>query len=301
MTNIAPNLGIVIPTRNRHRNLDQLLLYLDKSSMYPSRCIIVDSSDFLYRAPAVKFSLEVVRAPQKGQVRQRNHGISLLSLNSEIKYVLILDDDILLGEETIRQAMLRATICRGEDPQFVGFGLNLQTRRRDILSAIMLYPVAPGVVTRSCVGSAPKNLTQDISCDWVLGGCTLWDLNFLVSNPNDYPFEGKAYAEDLYFCSLVSHKAKFMALSEARCMHIDQYNEANGLKELCFAGIDDVRVRLYISKRFSKYSQILTWLHLFWIGILGFFYGLITLRRERVFLGGGRVLGLLKITRNQAN
>jgi hypothetical protein len=130
----------------------------------------------------------------------------------------------------------------------------------------------------------------------VLGGASLWNLKFLQANPNDYPFPGKAYAEDLYYSSKVRRIARFATISSARCLHIDAYMEGVSPTAMAAlkAGQMEVSVRLYIVRTFPQYFLPFAILHIVWIGLAGLVFSAISLRKETFFMSIGRLIGLFK-------
>lgn len=297
MTLIDERIGIVVPTRNRSSNVSKFLEAVEKSTIHPAICIIVDASDYDYAVPFCTFNLRLVSPGLRGQVKQRNYGVNILKDFGNIEYALLLDDDILLEPETIAEALAGAARYVRKDPGFVGFALNIVNMGNSARLArrLLFHPQKPGVVSRAAFGSSLCNLDRDIECGWVLGGAALWNLDFLIQNPNNYPILGKAYGEDFYYCSMVRAHARFAALSKARCMHIDQYGiNASNCRSLLGEGISDTNVRMFIARRFSQYSITLTIIHVLWVGFLGAIFGMITGRCGTFMFGMGRLIGLVK-------
>jgi glycosyltransferase involved in cell wall biosynthesis len=297
MTLIDSRIGIVVPTRNRPLNVLKFLAALERSTIHPAVCIIVDASDYNYAIPDCTFPLRLMRPGLRGQVKQRNYGICFLKEYSNIEYALLLDDDILLEPDAISEALAGASRYVSQDSDFVGFALNIvnMANSSGLFKRLLLHPRRPGVVTRAAFGSSLCNLDHDIECGWVLGGATLWNLDFLIHNPNDYPIEGKAYGEDFYYCSLVQAKAKFAGLAKAKCMHMDQYEiNVDNCRISLREGISDTNVRIYIARRFPQYSITLTIVYVLWVGFLGGVLGIVTVRCKTFMFGVGRLLGLVK-------
>ena len=125
------------------------------------------------------------------------------------------------------------------------------------------------------------------------------EFDFLIKNPSDYPFSGKAYSEDLYYCSIVRDHARFAALSKARCAHIDFYEikKADNISRLAYIeGVNDAKIRIFIAKNFRQYSVPMTAMHILWVGCLGVVFGSASLDRTAFMLGIGRITGLMKST-----
>ena len=299
MTAIDTKVGIVVPTRSRPENIANLLASIEKSTIHPAVCVIVDSSDFVYEIPVCSFPLLFETPGIRGQVNQRNYGIRLLKKFGNVEYALLLDDDIVLEPEAISEAIAGIERYVHNDPGFVGFALNVINLRKSnhIYRRLLLHPKKPGAVTTSTFCSSLSNLDNDTECDWVLGGAAVWNLDFLIKNPSDYPFSGKAYSEDLYYCSTVRDHARFAALSRARCAHVDHYEikKADNISRLAYIeGVNDAKIRVFIAKSFRQYSVLMTGIHILWVGFLGVVFGSASLDRTAFMLGIGRITGLMK-------
>lgn len=299
---IDTKLGFVVPTRNRPGNIVKLLASIEKSTVYPAVCVIVDSSDFGYEIPSFSFPILFETPSIRGQVKQRNYGIGILREFGKIEYAFLIDDDMVLEPEAIREAVEGVERYVRISPKFVGFALNITNLRKSnhIFRRLMLYPKKSGMVTMSTANSSLSNLDCDTECDWVLGGAAVWNLDFLIKNPNDYPFSGKAYGEDLYYCSTVHDRARFAALSRSRCSHVDHYEikKAENISRSAYiAGVNDTKIRMFIAKSFRQYSVFMTGIHILWVGFLGVVFGSALLDRAAFMLGIGRITGLTKSAR----
>ena len=299
MAMIDTKIGIIVPTRNRPENIRNLLASIERSTIHPAICIIVDSSDFIYKIPSCSFPLLLESPSLRGQVKQRNYGINLLKEFGGVEYALLIDDDIVLKPDAILEAITGVRRHASSDPRFVGFALNVTNLRKSnhLFRRLLLHPKKPGAVTMSTFCSSLSNLDSDTECDWVLGGAAIWNLDFLIKNPNDYPLTGKAYGEDLYYCSKVRGHARFTALSKAKCMHVDHYEiriSDNICRSAYHEGINDTRTRIFIARSFCQYSVSMTATHILWAGFIGAIFGLTVFDRTAFMLGIGRIAGLMK-------
>jgi hypothetical protein len=276
-----------------------LLTSLEASTVHPAVCIIVDASDADYELPKCTFKVVIATPGIRGQVKQRTHGIVQLKATSGIRYAMVLDDDIVLEADAIEKAIAAVERYAATDPRVVGFALNITNLRKasHLYRRLLFHPRSPGRVTASTFSSSLAGLTADIECDWVLGGAALWNLDFLYANPSNYPFAGKAYSEDLYYCSMVGERGKFVALAAVRCAHVDHY-EIRKAKELgreaYREGVNDSRIRMSIARTFHQYSVSLTVIHILWVGFAGIVFGTVAFDRAALMLGCGRLAGLLK-------
>jgi glycosyltransferase involved in cell wall biosynthesis len=297
-TNVTkPGFGVVIPTRNRPVNIHRLVLSLEHSTLQPTICVIIDSSDFSYDISSRNFQIIFVTPGVRGQVQQRNYGILLLQDFPDIEYVMFLDDDIVVAPSCLQEAMTAVEKYASLDTAFVGFALNIVNLKKSshILRRLLLHPPNPGRVSQSAFCSSLSNLDYDMECEWVLGGAAVWSKKFLSRHLNDYPFKGKAYSEDLYYSSLVRNQARFFALARAKCRHEDNYEIAsvpNSFRVAYREGVNDTRIRIYLAKRFPQYSVYLATLHTIWVSFVGVCFGIFSLNRNSCALGMGRLTGL---------
>lgn len=303
MHSIDPRIGVVVPTRNKHLNVISLLASLEKSTIHPAACIIVDASDYDYDVPFCSFHLEVLKPGIRGQVMQRNYGISVLGNIDTIEYVITLDDDIVIESDTIANAIVGIAEFTSLDSQFVGFSLNITNMKNSngFLRRLIFHPKTPGVVTSAAFGSSLCNVSESVECGWVLGGAAIWNLCFINKNINDYPLSGKAYAEDFYFCSKIREQARFAVLANAKCLHIDQYeNKAKGVDCRFYfrEGFNDTKARIFIAKKFRQYSVVLAVLHTSWVGFLGVLSGALMFNSKSIAFGFGRIAGIIYINKS---
>ena len=297
--------GIVVPTRNRPQNLVNLLKSIENSKLHPAALILVDFSDFHYDLPECTFPVLFERPGIEGQVNQRNYGVNLLNKLKLVDYVLILDDDIVLEVDAISECISTATYYVKQDLRFVGFSLNIVNLKssNDLFRKMLLYPKKPGLVRITTFNSSLCDLSQDTECDWVVGGAALWSIDFLNRHPNNYPFSGKAYGEDLFYCSQVHNVARFAASSKAKCSHIDSYSTSqinNSFYVRYNEGVSDTNLRLYLARSFYMYSLPLTIFHILWSGFLGIVYGFMKLSAQHIALALGRIAGILKQSLNSS-
>jgi glycosyltransferase involved in cell wall biosynthesis len=296
------NIGIVVPTRNRPENIKNLLVSIEGSSVHPAVCIIVDWSDEAYDLPSCSFPILFETPGIRGQVHQRNFGIRKLSEFGAVKYALLLDDDILLEPDTIAETLAGIARYEAVSKDFVGFALNITNLRNanHVFRRLLLHPRKPGAVSRSTFNSSLSNPDSDLECSWVLGGAAAWSLPFLVKNPSDYPFPGKAYSEDLYYCSMVRESARFAAFAKARCRHVDYYElraSENVFRSAYREGVSDTKIRMSIARKFRQYSTLLTAMHVVWVGAVGMTFGAAALDRAALGVGIGRIIGLTHLAK----
>jgi glycosyltransferase involved in cell wall biosynthesis len=205
---ICNQIGFVIPTRNRRRELARLLESLALQSCVKSRVVVVasggDVRDLigLYQE---RLNISHVFSDVPGQIYQRNIGISIL-ISGGYDYIGFLDDDVALADGAIDalNRMIRKKIDAGE----WNFGVGLNILNYPGIKANRYYWLqrvldrvgkSPGSITRSGMNTAIANIEQDIKTSWLGGGYTVWAASILLQFPQQPCKESYAGAEDLLF------------------------------------------------------------------------------------------------------
>ena len=199
------------------KTIDSLM----SGSVKPDEILIcIPEAYAVHAEPFASAIVKVVATEVKGQVRQRAYGFT------QVKYgwVLQLDDDILLEHDTLSNLIVQLEQLGRKNvvsPVYYATGSrtcihSLATGYRAFWKNLFDYIIcaAPwgrakmGVVTRIGINYG----VDDRFCegelketDWVPGGCVLSFREDLIKN-DFFPFEGKAYCEDLYH-SLYRRKA----------------------------------------------------------------------------------------------
>jgi glycosyltransferase involved in cell wall biosynthesis len=96
---------ILIPTRNRRREVEILLKSILGSTIMPSQIIISSSGEDIGNTiQRYSDALEItyIHSEVAGQINQKKLGLSLLS--RRIKWVVFLDDDLVVMPDTFENA-----------------------------------------------------------------------------------------------------------------------------------------------------------------------------------------------------
>ena len=123
---------ILIPTRNRRREVEIILTSIQSSTLKPTQIVIVSSGEHIGDI-IQKFSnsLEItyIHSEIAGQINQKKLGLS--ALQARVKWVAFLDDDLLVIPETFENAfscILEFERMSKKEIAGVGFGLQDTTR-----------------------------------------------------------------------------------------------------------------------------------------------------------------------------
>jgi GT2 family glycosyltransferase len=211
MTNISNKISVVIATIGNDYLLKTLVI-LNSSSLIPDEIIIVIPLEYKQDINLGDYSnLRIVYVPFKGQVAQRAYGFTLTKNN----FVLQLDDDIDLDKYCVEN-LVKALINLG-DGNSVGPVILYKDSRNSVydsgknISKFILnmkaYFLSGAPWGRNKMGKISKCgsafgfdntlITNKYNqSEWLAGGCILHLKTGLIYD-NYFPFNGKAYGEDL--------------------------------------------------------------------------------------------------------
>ena len=260
-------ISVVIPTTGK-RDLNLTLKSLYNSHISIDEIIIVTLDIKKLQKHLFEFqNLKLIKSKKKGQVKQRIEGFKL----AKGDYVLQLDDDIILDNKCIKllyhelknlpNASISPNVFDIKSKNSI-FNKNHRLRQKvfNLISGLKPYN-KEGKITISGFESYPKiNSNSDVltETEWLIGGCVLHHRKNLILK-NYYPFDGKAYSEDL-FHSLELRKNNIKLFIHKEASIFLEQNEiktdwSTFKKEL----LDDLRVRKFFV---SKYNLSFTRMYL---------------------------------------
>lgn len=242
-------LSVVIPSIGG--NLCDTLDSINAGSAYPNEIVICLPNDTHFVQDTSRYkNLTIIYAQKYGQVYQRIVGFKY----AKGDYVLQLDDDIILEYDSIERLLSclkrvggRAAIA----PAYFKMNTNISLYKKKDTSLLRraVYWVAngssgfePGIVSLSGInfGLNFDVKTQDINeSDWLPGGCVLHNRENLIMN-DYFPFEGKAYSEDLLHSFILRERGVNLYI----CNKSVVYTETDGIESL---------QELYKQYKISKY------------------------------------------------
>lgn len=219
------NLGFVIPTKDRPRELKRLLSSLLKQSKKKDRIVVVCSGNKkIFLNLQKQFLKKVIFLYQQnsGQVQQRKLGIQKLV---RYKWICFLDDDIVLLPDAVMH--MRNYLSARTDGKLGAVSFNLINEEKHkkrsfggIYSFLGIRPAIAGKISASgCIGSI-ASVEKTIKTEWVLGGATCWRSSILKNNPNKAPVESWAFAEDVNFSFPLREQWDLMVLKDAKALHL---------------------------------------------------------------------------------
>lgn len=198
----------------------------------------------------------------KGQTLQRH----LAFKKSKEKYILQLDDDIILNKDCLEK-LVKSLIRVGRQnvvgPIYKDFNdqpiHKINRRKFGILYNLYHY-----LICNSKFGSKKAGTLTDIflsygldasvnykekilKTDWLPGGCILSYRSDFIKKPQ-YPFRGKAYCEDVFYSILRNRKKiKHNAVTQAIVKTHNVNVEINTFYK-------EVKVRYYLIRKFNKHK-----------------------------------------------
>ena len=265
MSDVTKKLISVVIATLGGKQLTKTINDMNSGSVVPSEILICIPED---DSPKVKNindgNVRVVITKHKGQVYQRATGFK----NAKNDIVMQLDDDILLDKYCIEN-MLKTLHVKGTKAvvapsYFCDESKNpvyRQLNNRKFLIKLYYWLIngadgyKPGEVSLSGVnfGAEPFDCKDDIcEVEWLAGGCAMHYKENLVLD-NYYPFDGKAYGEDLIHSHFMKKNGCSLFIStKAHCwietVPATQYKPKELLENL----IGNYRAKKYFVKLSSR-------------------------------------------------
>ena len=260
-------LAVVIPTRNRPRELASLLASLACQVRQPDIVVVVDGSDNDLRAENTKELYAIWPLARylehwpPSAAAQRNRGLDLVL--SDCDFVALLDDDITLSADALEAAI--DEIVHSDD-KFIGFGLNPSDadarqgygllRCSRIVKWLGLYSDRIAAVTLSGWHTRQVRVETSTEVEWLTTCAVIWRGSAVRRIRFDEFFEQYSYLEDLEFSLQARKCGRFLALASASVLHKPA---AGGRKSAFWFGCIEIRNRLYIVRKHGL-SQPRFWL-----------------------------------------
>jgi len=219
-----PKFEILIATRNRPNEIGQLLQSIVKSDCKPEKVVLVSSGAQItdeLTTFSQRLKIDHFHTEAKGQVNQKKIGISRLDLTTE--WVIFLDDDLLLEQNTITIAFDALENFSFEKSAIVGLGfgltptsrLNRKSRFETFFATIFrLTNPIPGSVMKSGQGVSYLESKLPIPTAW-LNGASMWRTDSVHDYIESVPSSTYAACEDLVFSYRQSKRGKLVFVPNA--------------------------------------------------------------------------------------
>ncbi len=217
---------VLIPTRNRRGEVESLLSSIEASSVKPSQVVLVSSGEDISNSVEKfigKLDITYIHSEIAGQINQKRLGLS--KIDPSMKWVVFLDDDLLVSRDTFERAFECIHQAGGESEKRlagVGFGLPATTRFNNhgklfqIAAGIFgINNFPPGSVLSN--GHATSYLEQPEASEtkW-LNGASMWRIEE-ISNYGSHGISSKyAACEDLIFSYPIGKRRTLLYCPKAR-------------------------------------------------------------------------------------
>lgn len=217
------NITIIICTKDRPKEIVDILETVRIQKRIPNKLIIVDGSDIPVKEQVDLFGdlpIEYTTCRPPSLPKQRNVGISMLTDSDE--WVGFLDDDLLLNESTFLE-IENVIKTRQNSENLGGVGItNLNAPdigKSFIRDLFYLDDFRGGVFTKSGCASVFRRSDDDQKVEWLSGGVSFWRKDILQTYKFDEWFDGIGYLEDVDFSYRVSRDYNLYLSSKATCTH----------------------------------------------------------------------------------
>ncbi len=293
-------LVLIVPTKDRPKDLRNLFQSIAKQSRQPDLVIVVDGSTHSIKSTVDDFKnikTHYMQVLPPSLPKQRNAGIR--ALPSDVDWIGFLDDDLVLEPGALE--CMEKFIEENKSQNVKGVGLtilNQPVTKTVIFNGLFLIgnPVG-GQVTKSGYASAIPPVTKDIKVDWIYGGATFWDKNVFSQFSYDEWFHGTGYMEDVDFSYAVSRKYQLRICSSAGCYHY--HHPITRLKQMSIGEWQFTSWWYFVKKYKDFYMPFVFW------GMMGIFIKniLSTFARrspDAALRALGNLKGALRITRGRA-
>ena len=255
-------LTVVIPTRNRPKELILLLDFL-KSQIIVNEIIIVDSSDdSTFKVRDLDFNVKYIYTEIKSAAIQRNIGIS--EINEKCDFLAFLDDDVLPPQNYFSE--LIETIENTNAIGVSGIAVNKKKKNQNKQNKISYFVRWIFLLDSSKKGKILKsgvNISVDSKIDnkelvetkWLIG-CAIWDFKRTRNLRFNNNFYGQSLGEDVLFSMGANRHGQLYVNTNVVLNHyestIGRPNEFNFYRMW-------VNNRLYIVKELSKTTIYFHW------------------------------------------
>lgn len=223
---------LIIPTKDRPKKISKTLTNIIRSKIKFKKILVIDSSR-KYLSHNVKFykSNKINYIISKPSISiQRNIGINYSKKLKNFKYIMFLDDDILIFKNSFI-AMDLAIKRNSENKKIAGFIFsnskkNYNTffenlKNSKISKYLNLYDDKPGKVLDSGWQTKLLYTNKDIYTEWTSFAAVIFKLKYIKNKKFDESFGQYSYLEDLDM-SLQFKSKNFLLVASAKYFHMEE-------------------------------------------------------------------------------
>lgn len=249
-------LAVIIPTKNRPKDIQFLLKSISEQEVWPDQIIIVDGGVESLESIIAGFKcfdISYVKERPPSLPTQRNIGLGYLKDN--IQVAAFFDDDISLCSDMICTAM-KFLSTSGNNLAGVSCN-NISHPRKSVSFFERFFFIGSnkvGIVLSSGFQSKICSLDKDYNVEWLLGGATFWRRDIFKKYKFDEWYYGYAHCEDVDFSYGLSGDYRLVALGKAKFIH---NTKSIDLKNDYSLGKMQVVNRVYFVKKHNELSLFL--------------------------------------------
>jgi len=291
-------LAVVIPTKDRPKELNRLFESICKQEVLPNQTIVIDGGKADSDNILKKFShlnIDYAKINIASLTTQRNLGITFLK--PDISLVCFFDDDITLEKNSLSN-MLKFWENATEDVAGATFNnMNHAFRNPTFFERVFLVKAGkPGGVLRSGFQGLPCSLKETTQVDWLIGCSMVFRRKIFDEFKFDEWFDGYAHCEDVDFCYRVGKKYKLYAVADAKIYH---FNTLEKIENSFALGRMQIVNRVYFVKKNSGLSVLFCYWACLGIFLNNIVRSLLDYDKRHYLRAKGNLAGFFDVFRNK--
>ncbi len=266
-------LSIIIPTLG-YDSLFFTIQNLNKDLIKPDEIIVCIPEGYSIDNKIHSFNnVSILITKVKGQVQQRIEGFKIAKNN----YIMQLDDDLLITMQDVTNLITDLKIIGINNaiaPIFLDYKtkksiFNLRKGIKGFYDNLFSFFISGSKWGKARMGTISKagenfgvnyeslNLNEIKNVEWLPGGCVMYHQVDLIKD-NYFPFEGKAYCEDLFHSYLlISNNVKLWLSKKSVCfIKIDKDDDINNMSKI-------FEIKKYFNKIRKKNNLRLYIIHIY--------------------------------------
>jgi len=288
-------IALLIPTRNRRKDLTRLMESLAKQTRQPDYIYIIDGGeekveDFVERYSNLPVSYQHVYPP--GLTKQRNVGLK--GLAKGITLVGFLDDDLELFPDALEKML---EFWEKASAEFGGASFNIVNNYVSHASFLhrlfLINNGRGGTILKSGNNVILHPVLKDTETQWLSGGATVWRAEVFEHQNFEERYKGYGLLDDLDFCLSLRNLYRFIVLKDAKVYHHTHPVKAEKMRDY---GEYDVVCRYMFVNRFHLSRPAFFW-SAFGRILAYSVSGIVKFNRGRINFARGYLQGIFQIIR----
>ncbi len=234
---------IIIPTKDRCREIKNSLIRLKKLKINSKNIVVIDSSNKKNFLKNKNFYLKIKNNflnSTPSISKQRNLGLKFAQ-KKYFDYIIFLDDDINISRNSFLEMNKAILKYKKLKIKFYSFNQINNTKenffekikKNKIIKLLGLYHNKKGKILKSGFQTKINDIRKDTVTEWISFAATVCKYEDIVNQKFDEEFSNYSYLEDLDFSIML--KQKFMVISKATYNHekiIERTSFSFGLVEI---------------------------------------------------------------------